>query len=145
LYSTMQQQQQQQQQQSGSFMPEKDLLYTILCELKRSVREYTTATTESNCPAVRQMFTELTTSSLTMQGRLYTLMKQQNMYNTASPALRQEIDKQLKQYSQDGQKTSQFVQQKMSASKQGYAQQAPMFANNYQQSQHQQQQHMPYN
>lgn len=143
MYSTMQQQQQQQQQQSGSFMPEQDLLYTILCELKRSVREYTTATTESNCPSIRQMFTELTTSTLTMQGRLYQLMKQLNMYNTASPALRQEIDKQMKQYSQSGQKTSQFVQQKLSGNKPNYAQQAPMFTNNYQQSQ--QQSHMPYN
>ncbi|GAA3402061.1 spore coat protein [Paenibacillus hodogayensis] len=108
-------QQSQQQQQNATFMEDQDLLYTILCDLKRTCREYTTAATESNCPAVRQMFTQLLNETLNSQGQLYQLMSQLNMYNTSSPALRQEVDKQSKQYTQSGQKTSQFVQQKLSA------------------------------
>ncbi|WP_028546052.1 spore coat protein [Paenibacillus taiwanensis] len=101
---------------SSSFMPEEDLLYTILADLKRTVGEYTTATTESSCPAVRQMFTDLTNSTLKMQGELYTLMSQLNMYSTASPALRQEVQKQLQQSQQSQQKLQHFVQQKLGQS-----------------------------
>lgn len=113
-YQQQQQQQpQRQQQQEASFMPEKDVLYTILCELKRTAREYTTAITESNCPAVRQMFTDLLHSTLSMQGKLYNLMKQQNMYSASSQALRQEMGKQLQQHSKSEQETQQFVNQRL--------------------------------
>ncbi|MCL6459252.1 MAG: spore coat protein [Gorillibacterium sp.] len=105
-------QQQNAQQQKDTLLPEKDWLYTVLCDLKRTAREYTTAVTESNCETVRQEFTKLLNSTLTLQGQLYQLMKQQNMYNTSSPALSQEIQTQVQQYKQSGQEAVQFAQQK---------------------------------
>lgn len=103
---------------SQPFLPDEDLAYTVLADLKRVTREYATAATESSCPSVRQHFTQLMNTSLAMQGELYTAMSQQKMYNAASPALRQEIDKQLKSYQQTQQKTNQFVQQRKSAANQ---------------------------
>ncbi|MBR2569512.1 MAG: spore coat protein [Paenibacillus sp.] len=96
----------------SSFMPEEDMLYTILADLKRTSREYTTAVTEASCPVVRQMFTDLTNSTLKLQGDLYYLMDQLNMYSASSPVLKQEINKQLQQNQQNMQKTQQFLQQK---------------------------------
>ncbi|WP_239614895.1 spore coat protein [Cohnella mopanensis] len=92
-------------------LTDEDMASTILSDLKRVTREYATAATECVCPDLRQMFTQLLNSTLTLQGELYTAMSQNNMYNASSPALKPEIDKQLKQYQQTQQKTSQFVQQ----------------------------------
>lgn len=101
------------QAQNGSqFMADEDLLYTILADLKRTVREYTTAATESNCPAVRSAFNNLTMDTLRLQGDLYNQMSQMNMYTTPGKALRQDIDKQLQSAQQTQQKCQQFVQQK---------------------------------
>ncbi|WP_253735903.1 spore coat protein [Paenibacillus sp. FJAT-26967] len=99
------------QQQSSSVLKDQDLLYTILSDLKRVVREYATAATESNCPSIRQLFNQLTLDSLQLQGELYTFMKQNNMYNAASPALRQEIEKHIQSYHKSEQKTQQLVSQ----------------------------------
>ncbi|GGG51362.1 spore coat protein [Paenibacillus radicis (ex Gao et al. 2016)] len=131
----------QQQQQQQQALPDEDLAYTVLSDLKRVVREYATAATESTCPTVRQMFTNLLNSTLKMQGDLFQAMQAQNMYSTASPALRQELDKQIKEYSQTQQKTSQWLQQRLSGSQQGFGSFAP-----YQQQsqQHQANQHQPY-
>ena len=96
-------------------LPDEDMGYTILADLKRVTREYATAATESVCPAVRQMFTQLLDDTLKLQGELYTVMQQSNMYSASSPAIKTEIDKQLKEYQQTQQKTSQFVQQTQSA------------------------------
>ncbi|MBB3129328.1 spore coat protein CotF [Paenibacillus rhizosphaerae] len=115
---------------NSQFMQDEDLLYTILADLKRTVREYTTATTESSCPTVRQMFTQLTNDTLRMQGDLYNLMKQLNMYSTSSKALRQDVDKSIQDARNLQQKNRQFVQQKTSAMGQ-YAQ----ASNPYQQQQ----------
>lgn len=101
------------QQQTQSILTEEDLVSTILADLKRVVREYATAATESTCPDIRQLFTKLMDSTLTLQGKLFQAMQQSNMYNTSSPALRQELDKQVKQYQQTKQKTTQFVQQNL--------------------------------
>lgn len=117
--------------QQNQFMQEEDLLYTILADLKRTSREYTTGVTEAACPVVRQMFTDLTHSTLTMQGQLFTLMEKNNMYSVASPALRQELDKQVKDSQQLQMKSNQFVQQKLGQA--GYGQ--------YQQHAHQQQEY----
>ncbi|MFD3272498.1 spore coat protein [Paenibacillus dendritiformis] len=103
----------------SGFMPEKDLLHTILNDLKRTSREYATGVTEAACPTVRQMFTDLTNSTLQMQGQLFNLMQQQNMYSVASPALRDEVNKRLREHEQTMQKANQFVQQKLQA-QQGY-------------------------
>lgn len=99
-------------QNSSAFMPDEDLLNTILCDLKRTVREYATAATESACPAVRRTFNDMTMSTLQIQGDLYTHMSQLNMYPAPGKALRQDVDKQLQSLQQMQQKTGQFVQQK---------------------------------
>jgi spore coat protein F len=96
----------------AAFMPDEDLMNNILCDLKRTVREYATAATESACPAVRKVFNELTMNTLRIQGDLYTHMSQMNMYPTPAKALRQDVDKQLQTAQQMQQKTGQFVQQK---------------------------------
>lgn len=97
---------------SNTFMPEADLAYTILADLKRTVREYTTAATESNCPSVRQMFTNLTNNTLTLQGELYQVMSQSNMYPAPGKALKTDIDKQIQMANQTKQECQQFIQQK---------------------------------
>ncbi|HEY2494735.1 MAG TPA: spore coat protein [Paenibacillus sp.] len=94
-------------------LPEQDLLNTILCDLKRTVSEYTTATTESACPTVRQMFTHLTNDTLRLQGEVFQLMQQQNQYAVPSKALREELDKQIQQSQKTQQQSRQFVQQKL--------------------------------
>jgi spore coat protein CotF len=98
-----------------SFMPAEDLLYTILADMKRTVREYTTATTESNCPSVRQLFTDLTSDTLRLQGDLYRLMSQNNMYSTTTKALRTDLDKQIQEARKTQQECQQFIQQKSSS------------------------------
>lgn len=105
----LQQQNQQQHPQNGSPLSDKDLLYTILADHKRVIREYATAATESTCPEIRQLFNHLTLNTLLLQGELYTFMKQNNMYSTPSPALRQDIDKQIQHSQQSGQQTQQRV------------------------------------
>ncbi|RJX41565.1 spore coat protein [Paenibacillus pinisoli] len=106
-------------QQSQSILTEEDLASTVLSDLKRVVREYATAATESTCPDIRQLFTKLLDNTLKAQGQLFQAMQQSNMYNTASPALRQELDKQAQQYKQTAQKTKQQLQQSLSGSQQG--------------------------
>lgn len=114
-----------QQQQHKPILSEEDLVSTVLSDLKRIVREYTTAATESTCPDIRQMFTKLMNSTLTMQGQLFEAMKQQNMYNTSSPALRQDLDKQAKSYQQTQQKTKQFLQQNLGGQQQNNSMYTP--------------------
>ncbi|MCR8843814.1 spore coat protein [Paenibacillus sp. SC116] len=97
---------------SQQFLPDKDLLYTILADLKRTVSEYTTAATEANCVAVRQLFTDLTNRTLTLQGNLYYFMSQHNMYETPSPVQQKEVQKQLQSSQKMLQQTSQLVKQK---------------------------------
>ncbi|WP_374020456.1 spore coat protein [Paenibacillus thiaminolyticus] len=130
----------------SGFMPEKDLLHTILNDLKRTSREYATGVTEAACPTVRQMLTDLTHSTLQMQGQLFNLMQQQNMYSVASPALRDEVNKQLRNHEQAMQKANQFVQQKLQAQQSygagyygqgGYQQQVPYQPQQQQQSSYQ--------
>ncbi|MFC4304976.1 spore coat protein [Cohnella boryungensis] len=99
---------------NNTILPEADMAYTILSDLKRVTREYATAATESVCPDIRQMFTQLLDDTLKLQGELYMAMQQNNMYNASSPAMKQELDKQLKQYQQTQQQTAQFVQQSQS-------------------------------
>jgi len=126
-----QQQQQGQQQSQLTPMPEKDMLYTILADLKRTSQEYTIATMESNCPNVHQLFTDLLNSSLNLQNQLFTFMKQQNMYTTSSKVLQQEINKQIQQNQQCAQQSQQFIQQKMNQQnqQQQFQQQRPMYQN----------------
>lgn len=110
-----------QYQQASSIMNEEDLAFTVLADLKRVVREYATAATESTCPDIRQLFTQLLHNTLDAQGRLFQAMQQNNMYNTASPALRQELDKQAHQYKKTAQTTRQTLQQALDGIPQGAA------------------------
>lgn len=123
----------QHQGQAHPLLSDEDLAYTVLSDLKRVVSEYATAATEASCQQVRQLFTNLLNSTLQMQGQLYKVMEQNNMYSTASPALRQDIDQQLKQNQQTEHKTEQFLQQV------GLGQ-SPFRSSQYQQQQQHQQQ-----
>lgn len=125
-------------QQGQTILTEEDLASTVLADLKRVVREYATAATESTCPDIRQLFTKLLDNTLKAQGQLFQVMQQNQMYNTASPALRQEMDKQAQQYKQTAQKTKQLLQQKLGGMGQG-SMYTPM-----QQQQSHQQSHQPY-
>ncbi|MGO4543356.1 spore coat protein [Paenibacillus sp. 2TAB23] len=129
----------QQQQQKQSVLTEEDLAGGILSDLKRIVREYATAATESTCPDIRQLFTKLTDNTLALQGQVFQAMQQANMYNTSSPALRQELDKQAKQYQQTKQKTNQFLQQTL-----GGQQNQTLYTPQMQQSSQHQQNGQPY-
>ncbi|WP_168122727.1 spore coat protein [Paenibacillus sp. HB172176] len=126
------------QQQSQSILSEEDWATTVLCDLKRVVREYATAATESTCPDIRQLFTKLLNNSLAMQGQLFQAMQQCNMYQPASPALKQELEKQAKQNKQTQQKTQQMLQQKLGGQPQ------TMYTPMHQQPQHAQPNHQPY-
>ncbi|MGM9926089.1 MAG: spore coat protein [Bacillus sp. (in: firmicutes)] len=97
--------------QQNGILQDEDLLYTILADMKRTSREYTTATTESSCPSVRQHFESLTQSTLHLQGQLYNFMSQHGMYSTSSPTLESDITKQITEYTQTQTKTNQLVQQ----------------------------------
>jgi spore coat protein CotF len=94
-------------------LQDQDIVYTFLADLKRTAREYTTAVTESNCPAVRQMFEQLLQSTLKLQDQTYQLMAQQGWYNTSSPAVNQEITKQMQTYQQTQLQTNQLIQQNL--------------------------------
>lgn len=103
----------QQPNQQNNFMPDKDMMFTILTDLKRTVGEYTTATTEAACPAVRSMFTNLLNHSLQLQGDLYNYMQQNNMYDQPTAALQQDINKELQITQQMQQEAQQFFTSKM--------------------------------
>jgi len=88
-----------------------DLVGVILADLKRLVREYATAATESNCANTRKMFTDLLINTLTMQGELFTVMSQNNMYEQPSVAQQKDITQQIQSYTQMQMKTSNWLQQ----------------------------------
>lgn len=93
-------------------LPQDDLLKIILADLRRTVREYTTATTESSCPMIRNTFADLTDSTLRLQGDLYKLLEQHQVYTAPAKATRQEVDKKLQEAEKAHQKIHQFVQQR---------------------------------
>ncbi|MBW7454648.1 spore coat protein [Paenibacillus sepulcri] len=134
----MYQQQNMQNGQVQMLMPEEDMAYTVLADLKRVVREYATAATESSCPEIRGMFTHLLNNTLHMQGELFNAMKQANMYSVSSPALRQDLTKQLQQNQQTLVKTEQHLQ-KLQQSQSSQQMQQP----SGQHQAYQQQQQMP--
>ncbi|WP_219838572.1 spore coat protein [Paenibacillus sp. R14(2021)] len=107
----MYQQQGQAQAHAHALLSDEDLASSVLSDLKRVVGEYATAATESSSQQVRQLFTNLLNSTLQMQGQFFQVMEQNQLYTAASPVLRQEIDKQLKQNQQMEQKTVQLLQQ----------------------------------
>ncbi|EOR20131.1 spore coat protein [Niallia alba] len=92
---------------------DQDIVYSYLADLKRASREYTTAVTESNCPEVRKVFEQLLQNTLSMQEQTYQLMAQQGWYNTSSPVLSAEINKQITTYTQTQTQTNQLIQQNL--------------------------------
>jgi spore coat protein CotF len=96
-----------------SVLKDEDLLYIILADLKRVGREYTTATTESNCETVRSVFQDLTLDTLKLQGELYQFMAQYGMYDASSPTVHPEIQSQITTCTDTLQKTNQLVTQNM--------------------------------
>lgn len=93
-------------------LPQDDILKIILADLRRTVREYTTATTEASCPMIRNTFADLTDSTLRLQGDLYKLLEQNQVYTAPEKATRQEVDKKLQEAEKTHQKVHQFVQQR---------------------------------
>lgn len=113
--------QNQQASQQNAFMEDKDLLYTILCDLKRTAGEYTTAATEASCPNVRQQFTQLLNSTLSLQGKLYQFMNSMNLYKQPAPAIRAEMEQQRQQKAQNWQQIDAFLQQKLASASANHA------------------------
>ncbi|MFD2116567.1 spore coat protein [Paenibacillus yanchengensis] len=92
-----------------SLLSDEDLASTVLCDLKRVVREYATAATESTCPQVRQMFTDLLNKTLTAQGQMFEVMKNAQMYELGTSALQTDINKQIQCYTQTQQGTNEWL------------------------------------
>ena len=102
-------------------LTEKDLVCVVLSDMKRVVREYATAATESSCPETRQLFTNLLNSTLTAQGQLFTVLSKNNMYEAASVAPKKELDKQIQSHTQSAQQTQAWLQQGIQAGAFGQA------------------------
>ncbi|GIO38572.1 hypothetical protein J41TS12_34330 [Paenibacillus antibioticophila] len=98
----------------NDMLPQDDLLKIVLADLRRTSREYTTATTEASCPAIRSLFSELTDSTLKLQGELYKLMEEQQIYTKPAGASRKEVDKNLQEAEQACMKAKQFAAQHQS-------------------------------
>ncbi|WP_233500588.1 spore coat protein [Paenibacillus antibioticophila] len=98
----------------NDMLPQDDLLKIMLADLRRTSREYTTATTEASCPAIRSLFSELTDSTLKLQGELYKLMEQQQIYTKPAGASRKEVDQNLQEAEQACMKAKQLVAQHQS-------------------------------
>ncbi|MEF2966918.1 spore coat protein [Paenibacillus sp. M1] len=96
---------------ASEMIPQDELFKIILADLRRIVREYATATTESSCPAIRRTFAELTDSTLRMQGDLYMLLEQNRIYSAPAGASRQELNKHLQEAEKTHQKVHQIMQQ----------------------------------
>lgn len=92
-----------------SILSDEDLASTVLGDLKRVVREYATAATESACPKVRQMFTDLLNNTLTAQGQMFTTMKNAQMYEMGITALQTDINEQIQTYKQTQQGTNEWL------------------------------------
>lgn len=92
-------------------LTEQDVAYTLLCDLKRVVREYATAATESSCPDVRAMFTQLLNKALTTQGNLFNAMKSAQLYDQPLLASQTDIKQQVDAYKQTEQKLTAFLTQ----------------------------------
>lgn len=95
-------------------LPQDDLLKILLADLRRTSREYTTATTESSCPMIRSLFSELTDSTLKLQGELYKLMEQHQIYTVPAGAPRKDLDKNLQEAQQLRGQAKQFAAQHQS-------------------------------
>lgn len=96
-------------------LTEEDVATTLLCDLKRVVREYATAATESTCPNIRAMHTQLLNTALKSQGDLFNAMKQAQLYDQPLYASQSDIKKQVDAYKQTEQKLNAFLAQHQQA------------------------------
>lgn len=92
-------------------LTEQDLANTLLCDLKRVVREYATAATEATCPDVRAMYTQLLNTALTSQGNLFYAMKASQIYEQPLLASQQTIKQQVDAFKQTEQQLNTFLSQ----------------------------------
>lgn len=97
-------------------LAEQDIAYTLLCDLKRVVREYATAATESSCPTIRTLNTQLLNTALKSQGDLYNVMQAAQLYDQPLVAPQSVIKQQIDSYKQSEQKLNQFLAQNQSTS-----------------------------
>lgn len=70
---------------------DKDFSVTILCELKRMAKEYTTASVEATQPSTRQLFERLLKQTLAMEEELHSLMERFGMNDYPFHANREEL------------------------------------------------------
>jgi len=98
-------------QNSNVILTEEDVASTLIGDLKRVVREYATAATESSCPDVRAMFTQLLNTALTSQGKLFYAMKASQLYDQPLVAPQQSIKQQVDAYKQTEQQLNAFLAQ----------------------------------
>ncbi|MCZ8514942.1 spore coat protein [Paenibacillus filicis] len=97
---------------------EQDWGNLVLSELKRTAREYTTASLEASHPAIRQTFASLIQKTLQDQAELFSLLSQMNGYGNVQMAQPQEIQQDLQQQVRRAEQLQAFVQQAVQS---GYA------------------------
>ncbi|MFD0696305.1 spore coat protein [Paenibacillus sp. GCM10027628] len=135
-----------QQSQTGQpqvYLQEQDLANFVLSELKRTAREYTTATLEAANPQIRQAFQSLLQKTLQDQAAVFQEIQKLGGYET-QPADQQQLGQELQKHSQSAAKLQSFVQQNLSRAGSvggvgSYQQPNQAFTQQHQQSQSQNQ------
>jgi len=107
-------QQTQQSQGQQVYLQEQDLANFILSELKRTAREYATATLEAANPQIRQLFQSLLQQTLNAQGQVFQELQKLNGYNDIQPAQQQQLQQEVQKQSQTAAQLQSFVQQNLS-------------------------------
>ncbi|UUZ91146.1 spore coat protein [Paenibacillus sp. P25] len=116
-------------------LQEQDWGNLVLSELKRTAREYATASLEATHPAIRQSFVTLCQKTLNDQWELYNVLSQQNGYGQVHMATQQEVQQELQRHFQKAEQLHSFVQQAIQSSyasagayqQAAYPQQRPAF------------------
>ncbi|MBD0384120.1 spore coat protein [Paenibacillus sedimenti] len=106
------------------YLQEQDLANFVLSELKRTAREYTTATLEAANPQIRQAFQTLLQKTLQDQAAVFQEIQKLGGYDT-QPAAQEQLQQELQKQNQSAAKLQSFVQQNLSraGSAGGYQQQ----------------------
>ncbi len=94
-------------------LTDQDLLNTVLAEMRRISREYTTAILEASNPSIRENFYSLLDRTLQDQELVYTMMENMNMYGPRSTASQKEIQKEEQQHRQRANELQFFLQQNL--------------------------------
>lgn len=122
------------------YLQEQDLANFVLSELKRTAREYTTATLEAANPQIRQAFQTLLQKTLQDQVAVFQEIQKLGGYDT-QPADQQQLQQEMQKQSQTAAKLQTFVGQNLSraggasasASASGYQQANQVMAQQQQQ------------